>query len=72
MITGERGIKLKKVAKLWHGSRRNNIPLNLWLVAITRKHKQHNQDRRYNIQKSQGKKAQPRHAQDGGKCSDWR
>jgi len=43
MITGERGIK-KKV----------NIPLNLWLVVITRKHKQHNQDRRYNIQKWKG------------------
>ena len=35
------------------GSRRYSIPLNLWLVAITRKHKQHNQHRRYNIKKSQ-------------------
>ena len=47
---------LKKKAGLTvTGSRRYNIPLNLWLVAITRTHKQHNQDRRYNIQKSQEK-----------------
>jgi len=59
IITGERGIK--KV----------NIPLNVWLVAITRKHKhtsnttkidatiskneKEKQARRYNIQKSQEK-----------------
>jgi len=59
MITGERGIKKK------------NIPLNVWLLAITRKHKhtsnttkidatisknhKKEQVRRYNIQKSQEK-----------------
>ena len=55
------------------GSRRYNIPLNLWLVAITRKHKQHNQDRRYNIQKSQEKtsttKTRATHNQHN---EDWR
>ena len=70
MITGERGIK-KKGSLTVTGSRRYNIPLNLWLVAITRKHKhtsnttkidatisknhKKKQARRYNIQKSQEK-----------------
>jgi hypothetical protein len=53
MITGERAIK--KASWTVTGSRRSNISRWTWLVGIARKHKQHNQDRRYIIQKSKGK-----------------
>jgi hypothetical protein len=50
-------VVLKKASLTWLVADAYNIPLNLWLVAIIRKQKQHNQDRCYSIQESQGKRA---------------